>query len=118
VVTKRESCEVKTGKSTLETSFHVCTASSKTHDGAGWGGLVRSHWGIENRNHWRRDACLLEDKTPGSHAFVVGNMAVARAALLFFNAQTEARNINRFIQHNQLNPKEVFESITTKVKFK
>lgn len=23
--------------------------------------LIRAHWGIENRNHWRRDACWGED---------------------------------------------------------
>jgi len=29
-----------------------------------WLGLVRGHWGgVEIRNHWRKDACLLEDKT-------------------------------------------------------
>ncbi len=29
----------------------------------GLGKGIRDHWGIESRNHWRRDACAFEDKT-------------------------------------------------------
>lgn len=61
-----------------------------------WAKLVCDHWGIEARNHGRRDACLFEDKTRGKNANIVANFCIARAALLYFNAQTATGNVNAF----------------------
>jgi hypothetical protein len=45
--------------------------------------LVRGHWaGVENRNHWRRDACWLEDRTRSRNPNIVGALALMRNALL------------------------------------
>jgi predicted transposase YbfD/YdcC len=45
--------------------------------------FVRGHWGgIENRNHWRRDACLSEDRTRSKNTPIVANLALLRNALL------------------------------------
>jgi hypothetical protein len=38
---------------------------------------VHGHWaGVENRNHWRRDACLGEDRTRSRNANVLINLAL------------------------------------------
>jgi len=47
--------------------------------------LIRGHWGgIEIRNHWRKDACLLEDRTRRRNPSLAGAMALLRNVLLFF----------------------------------
>ena len=45
--------------------------------------LIRGHWGgVENRNHWRRDALLGEDRSRSRNASLLANMALIRNALL------------------------------------
>jgi predicted transposase YbfD/YdcC len=41
-----------------ETCFYVCSASLSANKAAV---AIRSHWGIENRNHYVRDVSMLED---------------------------------------------------------
>jgi len=49
-----------------------------------WLNLVRGHWGgVEIRNHWRKDAILLEDKTRSRNPALVGGLAMLRNILLF-----------------------------------
>lgn len=48
-----------------------------------WMDAVRGHWGgVENRNHWRKDACWFEDKTRSRNANIVGALILLRNALL------------------------------------
>jgi hypothetical protein len=43
---------------------------------------MRNHWaGIENRLHWRKDACLREDHTRSRNPNLVGALALLRNAL-------------------------------------
>ena len=45
--------------------------------------LIRSHWaGVENRNHWRRDAIWDEDGTRSRKPNIVGNLALLRSAAI------------------------------------
>jgi len=41
-----------------ETSFYVCSAPVSAKKAAE---AIRSHWGVENRNHYVRDVSMLED---------------------------------------------------------
>ena len=69
-------CEVVCGLTTLP--HEVASAEQLLH----W---VRQHWQIENRNHWRRDATLGEDRTQtGSKqaALVIAALNNAILALL------------------------------------
>jgi predicted transposase YbfD/YdcC len=51
---------------------------------------IRSHWGgIEIRNHWRKDACLYEDKTRSRNPNLVGALAMLRSCLIFFLAEAD-----------------------------
>ena len=60
--------------------------SSRNPDGvtpAQWLANIRGHWaGVEIRNHWKKDAILLEDKTRSRNPNIVGALALLRAALL------------------------------------
>ena len=88
----------KTGKTSSETAWHLCTLEARSRTARQWAAHIRDHWGIESRDHNRRDSCLLEDKTRSRDPNVVGNLAVARAALLFFSSRTKDGNINAFTE--------------------
>lgn len=98
VVTERRTLDPKTRKTTSDTAYHLSTEACAARTGNGWAKLVRDHWGIEARNHGRRDACLFEDKTRSRNANIVANFCIARAALLCFNAQTATGNVNAFAE--------------------
>jgi hypothetical protein len=58
-------------------------ADSKTPEQ--WLQTIRNHWaGVEIRNHWRKDACLFEDKTRSRKPNIVGNLILLRNLVLFF----------------------------------
>ncbi len=42
----------------VEISFYVCSAPVSAEKAAS---AIRSHWGIENQNHYVRDVSMLED---------------------------------------------------------
>lgn len=65
-----------------------------------WLQRIRGHWGgIEIRNHWRKDACLFEDKTRSRNPNTVAAMAMLRNCLLFFlNEDPHTSNVNAFTE--------------------
>jgi len=65
-----------------------------------WLNIIRGHWGgIEIRNHWRKDACLFEDKTRSRNPNTVAALAMLRNCLLFFLAQDHnTSNLNAFTE--------------------
>lgn len=65
-----------------------------------WLAHIRGHWGgIEIRNHWRKDACLLEDKTRSRNPNTVAALAMLRNCLLFFLSEDpHTSNINAFTE--------------------
>lgn len=98
IVTERHTLELKTGKTSYDTAYHLSTEAATTRSANQWAKLIRDHWGIESKNHGRRDACLFEDKTRSKNASIVANFCVARAVLLYFNALTDSGNINAFAE--------------------
>ena len=94
--TDRTRTVIKTGKTSSETVWHLCTPDARSRTARQWASLIRDHWGIESRDHNRRDCTLLEDKTRSRNTNVVGNLAVARAALLFFNSRTKDGHLGDF----------------------
>ncbi len=95
--TERTRTVIKTGATSSETVWHLCTLDARARTALQWATHVRDHWGIESRDHNRRDCALLEDKTRSRNASVVGNLAVARAALLFFNSRTKDGHLGDFV---------------------
>lgn len=95
--TQRTRTAVKTGATSAETAWHLCTLDARARTARQWAAHIRDHWGIESRDHNRRDCTLLEDKTRSRNANVVGNLAVARAAPLFFNSRTKEGRLGDFV---------------------
>jgi predicted transposase YbfD/YdcC len=84
----------------FETSYYVSSISVDTYPPKQWLTLIRGHWGgIESRNHWRKDACLLEDKTRSRNPTIVASLAMLRnIALFFFNEQQIHTTLTGFVE--------------------
>jgi hypothetical protein len=92
---RRNSTAFKDPKDSLPGYYLSCRpAESMTPEQ--WLELIRGHWGgIEIRNHWRKDACLREDKTRSRNPNVVAAMAMLRnCLLLFLSEDPHTSNIN------------------------
>jgi predicted transposase YbfD/YdcC len=63
--------------------YYISSLEADSRSASRWHELIRGHWGgVENRNHWRKDAVWLEDGTRSRNAKLVGNLAQLRNALL------------------------------------
>ena len=83
VVVRSERTLKKTGQSSQESRYYLSNRLPQEHTPAQWLNLIRGHWaGVENRNHWRRDALMGEDRSRSRHAKLLANLALIRNALL------------------------------------
>lgn len=92
-----------------ETTFHVSSLRPQERTPAQWERLVRGQWGVENPNHWRRDACLLEDlKTyRGKQRNICAAFLLGRTVLLAFNAGGGSGNLNALLEDLRAHPSSV-----------
>lgn len=68
---------------TPERHYYLSSMEPSERSPENWLRLIRNHWGgVENRNHWRRDACWREDHTRSRNKNIVGVLALLRNALL------------------------------------
>jgi predicted transposase YbfD/YdcC len=70
------------GKTTYESVCGITSLSADEASPAKLLALVRAHWQIENRCHWRRDATLGEDRCTVRQARVAMVLAVLNSAIL------------------------------------
>ena len=69
----------------------------------GWIDLSRSHWaGVENRNHYRRDATLGEDGTRCRNGGILANLALLRSACLLMYSRMESIDSNLPMRRERL----------------
>lgn len=75
--------EKKSGKTSEEDRCYLSSQDPGERTPEGWIHLSRAHWaGIENRNHWRRDATLGEDRTRLHQSRALMNLALLRSVNL------------------------------------
>jgi hypothetical protein len=73
----------RTGEQSLQTRYFLSSLEPEERTPARWLALVRGHWGgVENRNHWRRDALGGEDRTRTRAPNILINLALIRSACL------------------------------------
>jgi predicted transposase YbfD/YdcC len=96
---RRESTAFKNPKDRLP-GYYLSCCPQETMSPEQWLEIIRGHWGgIEIRNHWRKDACLHEDKTRSRQPNVVAAMAMLRNCVLFFLSEdTRTTNLNAFTE--------------------
>ena len=83
IVLRSERLVKKTGLTTSESRYYLSSLPSENYPPQGWPDLIRGHWaGVENRNHWRRDALMGEDRSRSRNANLLANLALIRNVLL------------------------------------
>lgn len=89
-----------------ETACLIASQDAGERTPAEWARLVRNHWGVENANHWRRDATLLEDlKTyRGKQRNIGAAFLLGRSVLLAFNADWGDGNLNALLEELRAEP--------------
>ena len=71
------------GKTSIEKRYYLSSQSADQRTPEEWINLTRSHWaGVENRNHWRRDATQGEDRTRLQNSRALINLALLRSVNL------------------------------------
>ena len=83
VVVRSQRTLKKTGQSSQESRYYLSNRLPAEHTSEQWLSLIRGHWaGVENRNHWRRDALMGEDRSRSRNPKLLANLALIRNALL------------------------------------
>lgn len=73
---------IRDGKSFDQTRYYISNRPADAHPPGQWLQHIRNHWaGVENRLHWRKDACLREDHTRSRNSNLLGALALLRGAL-------------------------------------
>lgn len=106
IVVRSERTVKKTGAGSVESRFYLSSRDARHHTASGWLDQIRGHWaGVENRNHWRRDALLGEDGTRSRHPKLLANLALIRNALLRVFADTlEEQSLPALCERLHSNP--------------
>jgi len=109
---QRDSTAFKDSKDRLP-GYYLSSRPLESMTPEQWLDTIRGHWGgIEIRNHWRKDACLLEDQTRSRNANTVAAMAMLRNCLLFFlNEDPHTSNINAFTEDIAADSDKAFDII-------
>jgi predicted transposase YbfD/YdcC len=95
VVIRSERTLKKTGQATQESRYYLSNRLPEEHTSAQWLSLIRGHWaGVENRNHWRRDALMGEDRSRSRNSKLLANLALIRNILLsVLEGPTDTRSL-------------------------
>jgi predicted transposase YbfD/YdcC len=106
LIVQAQRTETKRARSSVETRYYLSSLEPHERTPAQWLELVRGHWaGVENRNHWRRDACLGEDRTRSRNPTVLINLALLRSAtLLLLNHCYPGRRLPELNEAFAVNP--------------
>ena len=100
-----------------EERYYLSSLESERKTPEQWAHSVREHWGgVENRNHWRKDACLLEDKTRSRNPNIVCSLIMLRNVVFEYYAQTDGAypSLPAFIEANTANSKRTFALVCGK----
>ena len=109
---RRDSTAFKEDKDRLP-GYYLSSTPTDSMSPEQWLERIRGHWGgIEIRNHWRKDACLLEDKTRSRNPNTVAAMSMLRNCLLFFLSEDKhTSNINAFTEDIAADSEKAFEMV-------
>lgn len=79
--------------------------------------MIRSHWSVENKNHWWKDAVLREDDTRSRSPNLVCNLALLGQLVLFtFEGQKRFYpSFKAWIEHNRANEHTMLTLATRKI---
>lgn len=90
-----------------ENAYYLSSRPAGAMSPERWLQSIRDHWGgCEIRNHWRKDACLLEDKTRSRNPNLVANLMLLRNLVLHFYSLNASSNqsLPDFIEDLSVDP--------------
>jgi predicted transposase YbfD/YdcC len=99
-----------------EERFYLSSREPESTSPEQWISAIREHWGgIENRNHWRKDACLLEDRTRSRNPNIVGSLILFRNLVLHYHAQHQEAHptLPAFVEANAADNKRTLALVKT-----
>jgi predicted transposase YbfD/YdcC len=102
-------------ETTESVRYYISSLDAGSRSSTRWHELIRGHWGgVENRNHWRKDAVWLEDRTRSRNANLVGNLALLRNALLkiYVDHREYYESLSAFSESLRADPAAAFHLIT------
>ena len=75
-------------------------------------GVIRNHWGVENRNHYKKDTCQwVEDDHRHRRVNAARNLALTRNALLAIIPFDEKKNLSSWLDAYQSYPARALQLI-------
>lgn len=75
--------------------------------------LVRDHWAIENKLHYRRAGCLGEDACQTRTGNLPGLLAQLNSAVLSFMDRAGVRNVARQMRYFDAHPEQALALLLT-----
>ncbi len=88
------------GDLSTETRYFITSLAAGERSPARQAELIRNHWAVENKNHWRRDATRWrEDRSVRRKAQGARNLALLRGALLALIPLEEFDSLNAAFDH-------------------
>lgn len=88
-----------------ETRYFVTSLDWEKYTPRQLAALIRGHWSVENKNHWKRDASRWrEDRSVRRKPRGAKNLALLRGALLCLIPTEEHSSINMAFEHYGANP--------------
>jgi len=113
VVVRSRRTQKKDGSTTQETRAYVSSLEPSERTAPQWHHLIRGHWaGVENRNHWRRDALFGEDRSRSRHPGLLANLALIRTSLLrVIGRKFPSQPLPDLFDRLKANPRAAFNAI-------
>jgi predicted transposase YbfD/YdcC len=100
------------GKTEQETVCGITSLAPEEADAQRLQGLVRGHWGIENRLHWVRDVTLGEDACRVRRGDAAQVLAAFRNAAIHLLEEVEAASKASATRHFAIHPREALLLVT------
>jgi predicted transposase YbfD/YdcC len=92
------------GRTTCDTHYYLTSLTPAEADPPKLARLIRSHWMIENGNHYRRDATWDEDGCRARKGHTTANLALLRGALLGGLLRDGSINLRALLQAHAARP--------------
>jgi predicted transposase YbfD/YdcC len=112
VAVTKTSVQKKTGKTSVDTRYFVTSLDSKEAKPKRLFGIIRGHWSVENKNHWRRDAIWGEDHCLLRSPNAACALALIRNALLALIIPAGFQNLAAALESMHANPSQAISLIS------
>ena len=103
-----ERTTVRNGETTHEVAYAITGVSRTRADAARLLEWWRSHWGIENKEHWVRDETFGEDRSRVRSGAAPQVLAAVRNLVLNWLRTQKIGNIAKALRENGWNPQPLF----------